>query len=79
MMTCTRPASKSFTVTHVKGFPGVSVVKNSSAIWRRGFDPWVGKISWRKTWQHTLVFLPGKSRGHRNLVGYSQWGLKDRT
>ena len=26
------------------------------------FDPWVGKISWRRAWQSTLVFLPGKSR-----------------
>ena len=25
------------------------------------FDPWVGKISWRKPWQPTPVFLPGES------------------
>ena len=30
---------------------------------RPGFDPWVGKISWRRIWQPTLVFLPGKSHG----------------
>ena len=24
---------------------------------RRGFDPWVGKIPWRRKWQPTLVFL----------------------
>ena len=30
---------------------------------RRGFDPLVGKISWRKVWQLTLVFLPGESHG----------------
>ena len=24
------------------------------------FDPWVGKIPWRRKWQPTLVFLPGK-------------------
>ena len=28
---------------------------------RRRFDPWVGKISWRRAWQHILVFLPGES------------------
>ena len=28
---------------------------------RSGFDPWVGKIPWRKAWQPTPVFLPGKS------------------
>ena len=26
-----------------------------------GFDPWVGKIPWRRKWQPTPVFLPGKS------------------
>ena len=28
---------------------------------RRGFDPWVGKIPWRRKWQPNPVFLPGKS------------------
>ena len=37
---------------------------------RRGFDPWVGKISWRMEWQPTPVFLPGESR-QRSLEGYS--------
>ena len=27
---------------------------------RRGFDPWVGKIPWRRAWQLTSVFLPGE-------------------
>ena len=27
---------------------------------RRGFDPWVGKIPWRRKRQPTLVFLPGE-------------------
>ena len=36
---------------------------------RREFDPWVGKIPWRKAWQPTPVFLPGESRGQRSLVG----------
>ena len=27
---------------------------------RPGFDPWVGKISWRRKWQPTPVLLPGK-------------------
>ena len=25
------------------------------------FDPWFGKIPWRRAWQHTPVFLPGES------------------
>ena len=28
---------------------------------RPGFDPWVGKIPWRRKWQPTPVFLPGES------------------
>ena len=38
---------------------------------RCGFSPWVGKISWRRAWQPTLVFLPGESHGQRSLVGYN--------
>jgi len=40
------------------------------------FDPWVRKIPWRKKWQPTPGFLPGKSHGQRSLVGYSLWGHK---
>ena len=41
------------------------------------FDPWVGKIHWRRKWQPTQVFLPGKSHGQRSLAGYSPWGHKE--
>ena len=41
------------------------------------FNPWVGKISWRRKWQPTPVFLPGEFHGHRSLVGYSKWGRKE--
>ena len=44
---------------------------------RPGVNPWVRKISWRRKWQPTPVFLPGKSHGWWNLVGYSPWGLKE--
>ena len=37
---------------------------------RGGFDPWVGKIPWRRAWQPTPVFFPGESRGQRNPVDY---------
>ena len=43
---------------------------------KRGFPPWVGKIPWRKKWQPTGGFLPGKSHGQRNLAGCSLWGYK---
>ena len=35
---------------------------------RLEFDPWVGKIPWRKKWQPTPVFLPAKFHGQRSLV-----------
>ena len=28
-----------------------------------GFNPWIGKILWRRAWQPTPVFLPGEIRG----------------
>ena len=37
------------------------------------FDPWVGKIPWRRRWQPTPVSLPGKSHGQRNRAGYTQF------
>ena len=37
---------------------------------------WVRKIPWRRKWQPTPVFLPGKSHGQRSLVGYSPWYCK---
>ena len=44
---------------------------------RHGFNPWVGKIPWRRKWQLTPVFLPGKFHGQRSLVGYSPWGHQE--
>ena len=41
---------------------------------RPGFDPWVGKIPWRRKWQPTPVLLPWKSHGRKSLAGYSPWG-----
>ena len=36
---------------------------------KRGFNPWVRKIPWRREWKPNLVFLPGKSHGQRSLAG----------
>ena len=58
-------------------FPGSSDSKASATMWENRFDPWVGKIPWRRKWQPTPVFLPGKSHGWRILVGYSPWGRKE--
>ena len=38
--------------------------------------PWVRKISWRRKWQLSPVFLPGKVYGQRSLENYSPWGRK---
>ena len=35
------------------------------------FHPWVEKIPWRRKWQPTPVFLPGKSHRQRSLMSYS--------
>ena len=40
---------------------------------RLRFDPWVGKIPWRRVWKPTPIFLPGESHGQRSLAGYSPW------
>ena len=41
---------------------------------RGGFNPWVGKILWRRKRKLTLVFLLGKSYEQKSLVGYNPWG-----
>ena len=57
------------------GFPGSASGKEPACQCRRhkrcGFNPWVGKIPWRRKWHPTPVFLPGESLGQRSLVGYS--------
>ena len=62
------------------GFSGGSAVKNPPAIqetqenrvWSLGQeDPW------RRAWEPTLEFLPGKSHRQRGLVGYGPWGRKE--
>ena len=52
------------------------MVMNPPAMQKTWFDPWVGKIPWRRAWQPTPVFLPGETHGQRSLVGYSPWGHK---
>ena len=58
------------------GLPGGSVVKDlpANAGDSEDLDPWVRKVLWRRKWQPTPVFSPGKS--HRSLEGYSLWGCK---
>ena len=58
----------------------VLVIKNppaSAGDVRCWFDPWVGKIPWRRAWQPDRVFLPGESPGWRSLAGYSPSGHRE--
>ena len=65
--------------SHISGFPGGSVARNSldnaegrvwSLVWE---DPW------KRKWAPTQVILPEKSLGLRSLLGYSSWGRKEST
>ena len=75
------PVGIEFGTRHLElGFPGVASGKEPACQCRRHkrhwFDPWVGKILWRRKWQPTPVFLPGESHGQMSLVGCSPWGCK---
>ena len=52
-------------------------VKNLPAIQDTWFNPWVGKIPWRRAWQPTPVFFPGESHGQKILEVYSPWGHQE--
>ena len=54
------------------GFPCGSAGKNRLQCGRPGFDPWVGKIPWRREMLPISVFWPGESHGL-----YSPWGRKE--
>ena len=59
------------------GFPLCLSGKESACQCRRHtLNPWTGKITWRRKWQPTPVFLPGKSCGWRSLADCSPWGCK---
>ena len=54
------------------------VVKNlpaNAGDMRPGFDPWVRKAPWRREWQPTPVFLPGKLHG-QEPGGLQSMGLQ---
>ena len=62
------------------GFPGSASGKEPTCQCRRykrcGFDPWVGKIPWRRAWQPTPVFLTGESHEQGSLMDYITWGCR---
>ena len=52
------------------------MVKNLPAMQETWVRAWVGKISWRRAWQPTPVFLPGEFHEQRGQAGYIPWGLQ---
>ena len=44
---------------------------------RCGFNPWAGKIPFKRPGHLIPVFLPGESHGQRSLVGYCPWDHKE--
>ena len=67
-----------YIVSKMQSFPGGSNGKESACnAADLRFNPWVGKIPWRREWQPTPVFLPGEFCGQRSLGGHSPWGCKE--
>ena len=69
---------------YATGFPGGLsgkriglLMKELKETGRQEFDPWVGKIPWKRKWQPTPLLLPGESHGQRRLSNYNPWGHKD--
>ena len=64
-----------------EGFSGGSVVKNlpvsEGDAGRHGFDPWFGKIPWRRAWQPTPMFLPGRIPWTEEPGGLQSMELKE--
>jgi len=56
------------------GFSYDSIVKIHLPMQEMEFDPWVGKIPWRRKWQPTPVFLLGKFLGQMSLAGSQRVG-----
>ena len=61
--------------THLLSFPGGASGKESACnigdVRDAGLIPESGRFPWRRAWQSTPVFLPGKFYGQRSLASYS--------
>ena len=53
------------------------LVKNPPAMQETQVPSLGQEDPWRRKWQPTSVFLPGKSHGQSSIAGYSPWGLKE--
>ena len=68
-------------IVKAMGFPGGTSGKEPAYQCkrhkRRRYNPWVGKIPWRRAWPPTPVCLPGEFHRQRNLADYSPWGGRE--
>ena len=60
-----------------KTFLVAQTLKSHLQCGRPRFNPWVGKISWRRKWQPTPGFLPGERHGQRSLADYNTYSCKE--
>ena len=71
---CKQYNKQSISTPFFLAFPGVTSGKEPACQYRGhkrcGFDPWVGKIPWRRAQQTNTVFLSGESHAQRRLDGY---------
>ena len=65
-----------YTLQHSWASLVVQMVKNPPVMWETRIQSWVGKISWRRAWQPTPVFLPGETLWTDELGRLQPWGHK---
>ena len=51
------------------------LVNNQPAIWETWFNPWVGKIPWRRGRLSTPIFWPGEFPGMYSPRGHKESGM----
>ena len=60
-----------------KHFPGGLECTHTCSVGDLGFNPWVGKIPWRRACNPLQYPCQENPHGQRSLVGYSPWGHKE--
>ena len=77
------PTLRSYLWFDYEGFPGGTSGKEPACQCKRHkrwlFDPWVGKIPWRRAWQPMPVFLPAESHGRETWWARVHRAAKSRT
>ena len=66
-----------FSITFGWAFIVAQTVENLPVVQETRIWSLDGKMHWRREWQPTPVFSPGKLHGQRSLVGYGPWGCKE--